>query len=99
MRVLQHTPACCKGSAKLTPRLRRARIETMKIAQGRVVKGSVVTRAKLPEGARVTVVAHDERRPIRLTAAEEDEVAAGIAEVEAGRKVPAARLRDRLRRR
>jgi hypothetical protein len=71
----------------------------MKIAHGRIVKGSVVTRAKLPEGARVTVVAHDERRPIRLTAGEEDDVAAGLAEIDAGRRVPAARVRERLRRR
>jgi hypothetical protein len=68
----------------------------MKIARGRIVKGSVVTRAKLPEGARVTVVAHDERRPIRLTAEEENDVAVGMAEIAAGRRVPAARLRERL---
>ena len=71
----------------------------MKIAEGRVVKGAVVTRARLPEGARVTVVAHDERRPVKLGAEEEADVVAGLQEIAAGRGVPASRVRSRLRRR
>ncbi len=71
----------------------------MKIAQGRVVRGAVVTRSRFPEGTRVTLVEHDERSPIGLDPDEEAAIMRGIAEIEAGRGIPVTRLRAKLRRR
>lgn len=70
----------------------------MKIAQGRVVRGSVVTRSKFPEGARVTLVEHDDRTPVGLDPDEEAAILKGIEEIEAGRGIPVMRLRSKLRR-
>ncbi len=71
----------------------------MKVAHGRVVHGAIKTRARFPEGARLTLVQHDERPPIALDAEEEAGVLMGIAEIEAGRGLPGSRLRAKLRRR
>lgn len=71
----------------------------MKTAQAKVVRGAIVTRAKFPEGARLTLVAHDERTPITLSLDDQTAVIAGIAEIKAGRGIPVARVRARLRRR
>lgn len=74
------------------------KLSIMKIAEGRVVKGTIVTRARFPEGARVTVIQHDDRPPMKVSREDEAEVLAGIAEVEAGKALPVERLRTRLRR-
>ena len=71
----------------------------MKVAHGRVVRGTIVTRARFPEGARITLVQHDERPAIDLDPDEEAGVLAGIAEIEAGKGIDASRLRRKLRRR
>ena len=71
----------------------------MKVAQGRVVRGEITTRARFPEGARLTLVQHDDRPPIDLDPDEEAEVLAGIGEIEAGKGIPASRVRQKLRRR
>jgi hypothetical protein len=70
----------------------------MKVAEGRVVHGAIRTRARFPEGARLTLVQHDERAPVVLDAEEEAGVLKGIAEIEAGRGVPVSRLQRKLRR-
>lgn len=70
----------------------------MRVAQGRVVRGSVRTRARFPEGARLTLIQHDDRPPVELDPDEEAGVLKGIAEIEAGKGVPASRLRRKLRR-
>lgn len=70
----------------------------MKVAHGRVVHGTIKTRARFPEGARLTVIQHDERPAIELDAEEEAGVLKGIAEIEAGRGIPGKRLRATLRR-
>ena len=71
----------------------------MKVAAGRVVHGAIKTRARFPEGARLTLVQHDERPPIELDAEEEAGVLKGIAEIEAGRGISVSRLQHKLRRR
>jgi hypothetical protein len=71
----------------------------MKVAQGRVVRGAITTRARFPEGARLTLVQHDERPPVDLDPDEEAGVLAGIAEIAAGKGVAASRLQRKLRRR
>ena len=58
--------------------------------------------SKLDEQAsscRLTLVQHDNRPPIELEAIEEAGVLKGIAEIEAGKGIAAARLRKKLRRR
>jgi hypothetical protein len=71
----------------------------MKIAQGRIVRGAVVTRSRFTDGTRVTLVEHDERSPLALDPDEEASILKGITEVESGRGVPVARFRAKLRRR
>lgn len=70
----------------------------MKIASGRVVKGTVVTRTRFPEGARVRIVQEDERSPIDLDPDEEAGMLKGLQEFESGQGRPASRLRAKLRR-
>ena len=70
----------------------------MKVADGRVIKGTIVTRARFPEGARVTVIQHDDRRPVKLARSETQDVLDGLAEIAAGAELPVGPLRARLRR-
>lgn len=51
-----------------------------------------------PEGARVTVIADDDRQPFETTAEEESELLEAIAGVERGEIVRAEDLLERLRR-
>ncbi len=69
----------------------------MRAVSATVVKGRVVTRAKLHEGARLTVVVHDGDEPIDLDA--EAEISRGVAEIKSGRFVGADRACAFLRRR
>jgi hypothetical protein len=69
----------------------------MKVAQGQVRKGTIRTRARFPEGARLTLIQHDDRDPIRLDPDEEAGVLQGIAEIESGKGIPTSRLRRKLR--
>jgi hypothetical protein len=64
----------------------------------RVLKGRVVTRAKLPEGAKLTVFVH-EPFDTKLDAEDEAAIANGIAEIRAGRYTSGKKLRRFLRRR
>jgi len=70
----------------------------MKAARAKVVKGKIVTRAKFPEGAELTVVMRDNSPPIDLTADEEEAMLRGIASIKAGRGIPLDELRAILRR-
>jgi len=69
----------------------------MRTASARVLRGRVVTRAKLPEGARLTLFVH-ERVDVELDDEDEHAIAAGVAEVRAGRYASASELRRFLRR-
>jgi len=70
----------------------------MKVAEGRVVRGAIRTRARFPEGARLTLIQHDDRPPIQLDPDEEAGVLKGIREIEAGKGIPVAKVRAKLRR-
>ena len=70
----------------------------MPAVSGRVVKGKVVTRARLREGARVVVLVEDSRPPIDLDPDEEAGVLKGIQEIKDGKGLPVSRLRAKLRR-
>jgi hypothetical protein len=70
----------------------------MKVAEGQVRQGTIKTRARFPEGARLTLIQHDNREPILLDPDEEAGVLQGIAEIEAGKGVPVSRLRRKLHR-
>ena len=70
----------------------------MPAVPGRVVKGKVVTRARLREGARVVVFVEDNSPPIDLDPDEEVGVLKGLQEIEEGKGMPISRLRAKLRR-
>ena len=69
----------------------------MKIVEGRVVKGTIVTGARFREGAHVTVIQHDDRPPVKLSREEEADVLAGVCEIEEGKGLPVEGLRAKLR--
>jgi hypothetical protein len=72
----------------------------MKVFSARVRGGAIVPEdgVTLPEGATVTVIADDDRRPFEVTAEEESELLEAIAGVERGETVRAEDLLERLRR-
>jgi hypothetical protein len=70
----------------------------MKAARAKVVKGKIVTRAKFPEGADLTVVMREPASPTALTADEESALLGAIASIRAGKGVPLERFRALLRR-
>jgi hypothetical protein len=72
----------------------------VKVFSARVRGGAIVPDegVTLPEGARVTVIADDDRVPFQTTPEEEDELLEAIAGVERGETVDAADLLERLRR-
>lgn len=72
----------------------------MRTVSAKVLKGKVVTRAKLPEGAKLTVFVHEPDVDVELKLDDEDEaaIAEGAAEIRAGRYVFADELRAFLRR-
>ena len=76
-----------------------AKVTNVKTAQAKVVRGVIVTRSKFAEGTRLTLVEHDERTPITVDEEDEAAILEGIAEVEAGKGIPLAAARSRLRRR
>ena len=76
-----------------------ARLSGVRVAQGRVVRGAIRTRARFPEGTRLTLVQHDDRSPVPLDPDEEVGIRQGLAEIEAGKGIPGDRLRRILRRR
>lgn len=82
----------------MSRRVGRCYHSTMRTVSAKVLKGKVVTRAKLPEGAKLTVFVHE---PVDIVLDNEDEaaVAGGIAEIRAGRYTSAKDLRSFLRRR
>ncbi len=69
-----------------------------RIAEGRVVKGAIVIKVRFRDGARVTVIQHDDRPPAKLSSDEETDVLAGIREVEEGQALPVENLRKKLKR-
>jgi hypothetical protein len=69
----------------------------MRTVSARVLKGKVVTRAKLPEGAKLTLFVHE---PVDAELDGEDQaaIADGLAEIRSGRYASANELRQFLRR-
>lgn len=70
----------------------------VKSARARVVKGRIVTRAKFPEGAELTVILREPKRPIALTREEEAAMLRGIASIRAGKGISLAGFRALLSR-
>ena len=70
----------------------------MKAIRAKVVKGKIVTRAKLPEDSELTVVMRDARPPVELTQEEEAAMLRGIALIRAGRGIPFHEFRAILHR-
>jgi len=70
----------------------------MKIARGRVVKGAIVSRARFPDGSKLTLICHDDRSPLKLDPDDEAGILEGIREFASGKGMPISRLRAKLRR-
>lgn len=70
----------------------------MRTARARVSKGKIVTRARFPEGAELTVVMRDEEPSIDLTAEQEEAMLSGIASIRAGKGIALDEFRAILRR-
>jgi hypothetical protein len=72
----------------------------MQVFSARVRGGTIVPEdgVTLPEGAKVTVIADDDRQSFEVTAEEESELLEAIAGVERGETVRAEDLLERLRR-
>jgi hypothetical protein len=69
----------------------------MQVATGTVVNGKVIVEgAPLQEGALVAVLARGADEPFRLTAAEEEELLAAMAEIERGEFVTLEQLLENL---
>ncbi len=68
----------------------------MKVAVGRVVNGTVVTKEKLPEGARVAIVLEDDEPEFDLDAADEAAIAVAVKELDAGEAKPVSELKRKL---
>ena len=78
--------------------LRECYDQSVRAARARVVKGKIVTRAKFPEGARLTILMDDDRPPIELEPEDEDAMLRGIDSIKAGKGVPLDEFREILRR-
>lgn len=70
----------------------------MRTVAAKVIKGKVVTRAKLPEGARLTVFVHEADEKGELDADDETAIGVAMTELRAGKYVTGAELRALLRR-
>lgn len=70
----------------------------VKVARARIVSGKIVTRAKFPEGARLTLLMDDERSPIPVHADDEAAIVKGLAEIDAGKGIPLDKFLAKLRR-
>ena len=71
----------------------------MHSVSAKVVQGKVVTRAKLPEGARLTVVVHDAAGDLDLHESDVAPIERADADIRGGEYVTAATARSFLRRR
>lgn len=69
----------------------------MKAARARVVKGKIVTRARFPEGAELTIVMREKEPPIELTREEEEAIARGIESIRSGKGIGLREFRALLR--
>lgn len=70
----------------------------MKAVRARVVRGRIVTRAKFPEGARLTIAMREEEPPVDLAPEDEKAMLRGIASIKAGQGVAFEEFRAILRR-
>ena len=73
-------------------------VTLMRAVTAKVVKGKVVTRAKLPEGAKLTVFVHEADGDVELDADDEAAIEVAMTEIRAGKYVTGAELRAFLRR-
>jgi hypothetical protein len=69
----------------------------MRVASGKVVAGRVELDGELPEGASVTVLAHDGDETFEADLETEKMLLDAIAQCERGETIPIAQLLDELR--
>jgi hypothetical protein len=71
----------------------------MRVTTGTVVGGKVLVEGEaLPEGSTVTILLREDEETFELTAEEELELLASIADVESGKFISGDELLERLRR-
>jgi hypothetical protein len=70
----------------------------MRTVTAKVVKGKVVTKAKLPEGAKLTVFVHEVDDDVELDDDDEAAIGVAMAEIRDGKYVTGTELRAFLRR-
>ncbi len=70
----------------------------MKVAQGRVINGTIVTETQLPEGARVAIVMDDDQSPFDLEPEDEVAIASAVKALDAGGGRPVSDLESMLSR-
>jgi hypothetical protein len=75
----------------------RAILHFMKAARAKVVHGKIVTRARFPEGAKLTVVMREKPPPIELSREEEDAMLRSLESIKAGKGTPLAQVHAILR--
>jgi len=73
-------------------------LTSVKTARARIVKGKIVTGAKFPEGARLTILMDDDRPPVELAPDDEEAMLRGLESIKAGKGVPLEAFRAMLRR-
>jgi hypothetical protein len=70
----------------------------MRSLSAKIVDGKIVTRARLPEGGKVTIFVHEPEDEYELGQEEVEGISRGIEDHRAGRVVPADTLLAFLRR-
>lgn len=70
----------------------------MRSLSARIIDGKIVTRARLPEGAKVTIFVDEPEAAYELDEEEVSGISHGIEDHRAGRIIPAAKLLAFLRR-
>jgi hypothetical protein len=64
----------------------------MKAARAKVVHGKIVTRARFPEGAELTVVMREKHPPIELSPEDEEAMLRSLESIKAGKGTPLAQV-------
>jgi len=73
-------------------------LKSVKAGRAWIVKGKIVTRAKFPGDARLTILMDDERPSIEIEPKDEEAMHRGLESIKDGKGVPLKALRAMLRR-
>jgi len=71
---------------------------SLRRARAKVVKGKIVTCAKLPEGAKLTILVDDDGSPLLVGDEDAAAIARGVEEISGGKGIPLSKFLRNLRR-